>query len=70
MILSFLVGPSPCQGFVFIHKTHTLWVKDLIPIREVSLFMNQVLDAHFSDVGLLVHTYALPTPLEESRSRL
>ena len=70
MILSSLTGPSPCQGFILIHKAHSLWVKDFIPIREVSFLMNQVLDAHLSDVGFLAHTYASPTPLEESRSQL
>ena len=33
MILSSLAKPSYSQGFIFTHKAHTLWVKDLIPIR-------------------------------------
>jgi hypothetical protein len=65
LILSSLAMPSPPQDFVLTHKTHTLCVKGLIPIREASLLMNQVLDAHLIDMGLLAHTYASPTPSKE-----
>ena len=58
----FLSPSSFCSS----HAVHSLlWEKALYTLREGTL-MNQALDAHLSDVGLLAPN-ASPTSSEESR---